>query len=82
MKIKIYGTYGIKEKYEPILTKYGFSTEYIDDQYGCYTETYVNINTLEELLSLSKEISEVDGSEMIISNSYGLNLEIYNGYRE
>lgn len=83
MKIEIMGTYGIKEGYEPILNKYGFEKVKRDKKSNTYTRFYININTLEELLLLCKELSEFDGSEMIISsNSYGLELEIYNGYRE
>jgi len=83
MKIEIMGTNGIKEGYKPILNKYGLEEVKRGEKSNTYTRFYININTLEELLLLCKEMSEFDGSEMIISNSYGLEeLEIYNGYRE
>lgn len=64
MKIRINGTYGLREVYIPILNKYEFEVDEAEEGYP--PTYYVNINTLEQLLKLAEEIGGCDDSELII----------------
>jgi hypothetical protein len=80
MKLKICGTYGIKEGYLSILKNYNYEVVKINDY---NSEHYIMLNSLEELLELSTSLYQIDRSEMIITRyEDNIELEIYNGYRE
>ena len=61
----------------PILSKYGYHDEKIIG-YGC--EAKIVINSIEELVTLNKEIEH----PLIVSADHGspLSIEIYDGWRE
>lgn len=86
-----YNTY---KSYKPILEKYNLEIEivhelcyYDDDDLDKYEFYHININSLEELIQLQKELSQ----ELIIRNYYQdhggneyneLTIKIYDSYNE
>lgn len=60
----------------PILSEYQIEQEVLTDKGGNrYIKNFINIESLDELIQLSKDV----GTNLIIEDG---NIEIYDGYRE